>query len=217
MKCEKRLDGEKACGAPAAEFVMGQWRCNAHLPDDSPQGACSHSLGSNGRCAFCGAKTPEWAEFPINGTDQPVLIDVADLPTIQSSPTCWRLVNGYARTERTINRRKTVIYMHRLVLGVTAGEVDHANRNKLDNRRWNLRRAERWQQVANTGLRSNNTTGFKGVSRRGQRWQAGIRTAGRRRWLGEFDDPTDAARAYDAAAFELFGPFAVVNFPERAA
>ena len=34
-------------------------------------------------------------------------------------------------------------------------------------------------------------------------------------YLGRFDDPTDAARVYDAAARALFGSRAVYNFPDE--
>lgn len=56
MKCDKRI-GKKACGMPADVFVLGQWRCQLHVPTGETN--CSHSLAPSGRCAVCGAPTPK--------------------------------------------------------------------------------------------------------------------------------------------------------------
>ena len=108
------------------------------------------------------------------------------------------------------------LFLHRVIaarMGIT-GLVDHKNRRGLDNRRCNLRQATHSQNTSNSGPRRNGTSGFKGVSRWGDRWQAGIKIDGRRRGLGHFFSKEEAARAYDAAAKTLFGEFAYLNFPE---
>jgi hypothetical protein len=46
-----------------------------------------------------------------------------------------------------------------------------------------------------------------------RKWRAAINIDGKQRHLGHFDDPADAARAYDRAALEAWGEFAVLNFP----
>ena len=103
------------------------------------------------------------------------------------------------------------IFMHMLIAGIKG--ADHANRNGLDNRRVNLRPATQVQQNANQGLRSDNTSGYKGVTWYGPRgkWMAYIKADGRRRHLGYFADPHAAAYAYNRAALEAFGEFAYLN------
>lgn len=88
--------------------------------------------------------------------------------------------------------------------------VDHANREKSDNRWENLRPATPSENRANEGLRRDNTTGYKGVSwnkRRGK-WHARGRRGGRVAHLGYFDDLEEAAEAARAWRKENHGAFA---------
>jgi AP2 domain len=96
--------------------------------------------------------------------------------------------------------------------------TDHANGNPLDNTRTNLRDVTHRQNSWNRGLRSDSKTGYKGVSSRrgGRGYVARILVDGKRKMLGWFRDPIEAAKAYDAAAREHFGEFARINFPEGA-
>jgi AP2 domain len=58
-----------------------------------------------------------------------------------------------------------------------------------------------------------NSSGFRGVSRHGTRWQAAISVNGNSLFLGSFASPVEGARAYDAAALRLHGTKAKLNFP----
>lgn len=78
-------------------------------------------------------------------------------------------------------------------------ELDHEDRDRINNRIGNLREATRLQQNVNTNLRADNTSGFKGVTRAGRRWRAQANVNGKRTTLGHFATPELAHAAYQAA------------------
>lgn len=85
--------------------------------------------------------------------------------------------------------------------------LDHADRDKLNNRIENLREATYSQNRYNIPQRSHNKSGYKGVSQRGDRWAAfcdGV-------YLGTFDTAKDAATCYDIVARIFHGDFALTN------
>jgi hypothetical protein len=95
-----------------------------------------------------------------------------------------------------------------LMTGVwPAGQIDHRNGDKLDNRWCNLRLASSSQNCANTRSR-----GFlpKGVTlhRQTGKYQAQIKKGGKNFYLGLFESPIEANAAYAQKARELFGDFA---------
>lgn len=82
-----------------------------------------------------------------------------------------------------------IIRMHRLIMRAKKGQlVDHINRNKLDNRRRNLRFATSSQNALNSKLRNTNTSGVRGLwwNHRASRWNAMIHIQKVRTWLGAF-------------------------------
>lgn len=119
------------------------------------------------------------------------------------------------RTGIKKGNKHTTVYMH-AVIRPDLKKIDHKNRNGLDNRRRNLRRASESQNQMNRGLPKNNTSGFKGVSWIGRegRWRASIRHSVLT-VLGSFRTAREAGLAYDAAARKYFGRFARFNFPRR--
>ena len=129
----------------------------------------------------------------------------------------YYLSSGYAARDIIVNHKKTCILMHVAIsreMGFSS--PDHKNRNRLDNRRENLRPASRAQQRQNTGLRSDNISGYKGVSWKAsrKRWTADITVAGKHIYLKSCRTPEEAAKHYDVAALKYFGEFANLNFPQ---
>ena len=93
----------------------------------------------------------------------------------------------------------------------SSGEVDHIDTDGTNNVWTNLRDSTHGQNGRNTGIRPNNTSGFKGVSRHGARWRAYIAVNYQRSHLGTFDTKEEAYAAYVAAAARLHGEFARVD------
>jgi len=158
-------------------------------------------------------------EIPLHGpkaAGRVALVDDSDYELVSAYRWCavensWnpRLVLTYAVTH--VSKRSA--FMHRLITGYT--RVDHADNDGLNNQRWNLREATAGQNLANARLRSDNTSGYKGVcwAKDKSRWSAQICADGRTRHLGYYATAEDAARAYDAAALAIWGEFAHPNFP----
>ena len=98
-------------------------------------------------------------------------------------------------------------------------QVDHINRNPLDNCRENLRLVTNSQNQMNSKLSSNNKSGFKGVyyqyntnpGAKSKRWRAFIQIEEKKSHIGYFRTPEEAARAYDAAAINHYGEYALTN------
>lgn len=125
----------------------------------------------------------------------------------------WALnyVTGYALAENGVYYSN----LHRFLLQAPPRvKGDHINRNPLDNRRCNLRLATDSVSAQNRGIFKSNTSGYRGVGRHMGGWRAVIAKDKKLRYLGRFATAEDAARAYDKAARELYGPHAFVNFPE---
>ncbi|HEY3322061.1 MAG TPA: HNH endonuclease [Planctomycetota bacterium] len=173
------------------------------------------------------------AEFTIRykGSEQTVLVDDEDLPILQEHTTGWQkwriMPSGKSklRVIRFLNdgpkdKPTHTLLLHRFLLGLAYApshiHVDHINGNPLDNRKCNLRMATNAQNLMNTTKRPGCRSRFKGVAlckgRKSKPWQASLGDH-THSFIGRFATEEEAARAYDRAAQERYGSFAILNFP----
>jgi len=148
------------------------------------------------------------------------LIDAEDYDRV--SAYSWRAMRdettGGWRAHTTVydgDGKRHDLQMSQFIMNAQPGEqVDHRLHDTLDNRKTNLRRCTQAQNNFNQRPRRG-TSAYKGVSweKRRCKWRAQIEYNYRNRFIGNFSDEVDAARAYDAAAREYFGEFAYLNFP----
>jgi hypothetical protein len=127
--------------------------------------------------------------------------------------------NGYAARSCWLKEegRSESVLMHRQIMDVQPGlMVDHINMNILDNRKENLRIATRSENMVNSKKRISGKNPYKGVhwSKQHSKWKVEITKDYKNNFIGLFEDPETAARAYDATAVKFFGDFALLNFPD---
>lgn len=137
-----------------------------------------------------------------SNTNEEVYFDIEDAEKILEH--CWyKDVTGYPAS--TINGK--TIRLHAF-LGFKWH--DHCDRNKLNNKKENLRPCTYNQNGTNKGLRRDNVSGVVGVYwyARDRKWKSQINIDGQVKYLGAFVNKEDAIKARLKAEFEHYGDFA---------
>jgi len=148
-----------------------------------------------------------------------VIIDDEDYDKVKSYK--WyinkdRSSNIFYVVHSSDNKHKYI--MHRLIMDCPKGMiVDHINHNTLDNRKENLRICTNSENLRNSRLQKNNTTGYKGVffNKTWNNYKVTIGTKKNRKYLGSYKNIEDAAKAYNEAAIKYYGEFACLNEVEN--
>jgi hypothetical protein len=148
---------------------------------------------------------------------------VDDEDYVQVSQHSWCLLSGkYAQANIKVDDKWKRVSMHRFVMNYTPADprLDHKNRNGLDNRKSNLRPAtgggnQHNREAINKRNGKSTTSNYKGAcwSPAIKRWIAQICIDSNNIYIGGFKTQRQAALHYDAAARQLHGEFACLNFP----
>jgi len=133
------------------------------------------------------------------------LVDKADYDLI--SKITWNVENvrcNYKRVSGHFIGGERVL-LHQYLMGCKY--IDHINRNPLDNRRENLRKATFIENARNKGMYVTNSSGVIGVRNRNGHWNATINNNGHV-WLGTFSTKEEAIKARLDAESKYYGEFA---------
>lgn len=119
---------------------------------------------------------------------------------------------GYPKTTINLeNGKRKSVTMHRMVMGAKSGEnVDHKDRNTLNNQKSNLRLCTLSENGRNQ-LSRNGASGYKGVHRDRKHWKCSFRLNYKMICLGYFKTPIEAAICYNENIRKYHGEFAVLN------
>ena len=145
------------------------------------------------------------AEFETTNK-QIVLIDFVDLHLLNEG--YWG-VNSQGYIHSRINGE--LVRIHRRIMKPGKNEeIDHINRNPLDNRRDNLRVCTSKENGRNLSIKINNQSGVPGVSKdnKSGKWRSRLMLEGKEINLGYYDDFNEAVKARSKAEHKYFGEYA---------
>jgi hypothetical protein len=188
------------------------WRYKCSCGGEGTANGYDIRSGRTKSCGKCGRNTyqhlddygiivvslPNGADFAICYFDE-----------ARISPFQWH-VGGNGYVVAWMSGKK--IFLHKFLMEVDDSVlVDHINRDKTDNRRNNLRVANKSLNGANAGVRCDNVvTGHKNVKydRRHNNYAVRVTKDGITHYGGAYKDILDAVQAANDKRRELFGEFA---------
>ena len=148
-----------------------------------------------------------------HNTNHEFYIDIEDYDKIKDL--CWSENDQHYIISWTLNRKKA-IRLHRFILGLTSENeliIDHKNNNRYDNRKQNLRLANKQLNGINRDVNKNNLLGTKGVSlsKNKKKYEARIMINGKNIFLGSYLTLEEAKKTRQEAEIKYFGEFAYVK------
>lgn len=147
----------------------------------------------------------------------PLILDIEDYHKFKERN--WYYCKHTNRLKHSYNIRKGLKYttktlqFHRVLVKDLGPLIDHVNRNSMDNRKSNLRKASISLNTRNS-VNKGGTSKYRGVhwSLARKKWIATIRqNDGIYKNLGGFCSEIDAAKAYNEASIKNFGTLGFIN------
>lgn len=195
------------------------WLCSCSC-NECKQVAVTGQALRNGRVKSCGClkrengiKKRKYNKYDIHEEEQIVefflekggsfIVDLQDFDIVNQY--YWRIdTNGYIFTKEYITGK--TIRLHSMLCPDFI-EVDHIDKNKMNNRRSNFREVSRQENVINRPLSRNNDSGFTGVywSKKDQSWYSQITINKKRIHLEYTNTKEDAIVQRLRAELKYFG------------
>lgn len=165
-----------------------RWECECSCEDKTIVFVLGTDL-KQGKVLSCGCLNKEklykrnkkYNKYDLSGeygvgwtsnTNKEFYFDLEDYDKIKDY--CWREIktsNTYQQIVAHEPKNNKQITLHQIIFDKYA---DHINRNTFDNRKVNLRPANKSQNTYNSGLFSTNTSGIRGVNKSKNRYRAYI-------------------------------------------
>ena len=192
-----RSGGTLSCGCRNKESSAETWRKNI--------GKIKDALRKENKVDLSGDYGVGWTF----NTNKEFYFDLEDYDKIKNY--CWVesiSQSGYCALVAHISESNSKTIRMSDLLGFKT--YDHINRNPLDNRKENFRKATHQENIRNSSKPKNNTSGFIGVSQNKteDKWRAYIKVDYKQISLGGFADKNDAIKARLEAEKKYFGEFA---------
>lgn len=152
--------------------------------------------------------------------DKEILIDTENLESLIKHR--WFLSKSnkhkdYVRVMCNISSKK--IRLHRFILNITDSkiEIDHINRNPLDNRKCNLRIVTKSQNGFNREMRKTNKSGYRGIwwDKSRNKWFVSLRIDGKLKGLGRYSNLDEAIKVRNKVFLEIHGDFFVFDEKDK--
>lgn len=124
---------------------------------------------------------------------------------------CWHQHHGYFEAKDIRNSCKNIIYLHRLILDCELDghnfEVDHINGDKSDNRKSNLRKLTKQENIINRKPPKNRDIAGVQWHKRDEVWEVWISYNKQTHYLGRTKDYNEAVRIRYEAEQKLHGEY----------
>ncbi len=111
----------------------------------------------------------------------------------------YYIEGGYAARDDFSSGKRKMVYMHRFIMDPPEGMViDHINGKKHDNRKENLRICTHRQNSWNAKKRTDNKSGYRGVSwdKSKQKWGVRLKVGNLYKFGGYFTNKIEASKRY---------------------
>lgn len=134
-------------------------------------------------------------------------IDLEDVEKVKNYK-WYKRSDGYISAEKVRTSNKAT-KLHRFIMDYPDNMIDHIDRDKLNNRKDNLRIIDSIGNNRNKGIQRNNTSGVVGVywNKQHKKWNARITVNKKAIFLGLFTDLTKAKTVRVNAERKYFGEF----------
>ena len=202
---------------PSGQY-KAMWLCRCECGKEKIITAQNLKNGHTKSCGCCNAEmcnSKKVNRYDLSGkygigytsnTNKQFYFDLEDYDKIKDY--CW--YEDFFGYVVNIYKRKN-LKLHKLITGTNKTQIiDHINRNKLDNRKANLRVCSIQENSFNAGLSKNNTSGYNGVfwNSDKKKWCARIGVNKKEIFLGYFNNKKEAHQKRIDAEKLYYGEFA---------